>query len=147
MACRRKWKDNEYRIRIVPSTVRELTEKGHRVIIETNAGAGAGLSDGDYAAAGAELVSNPEAVYSNAELIVKVKEPLAPERKRLRRGQIVAYLHLSPDRDQAEDMLHAGVTGIAYETVTGIASTLPLLMPMSEVAGILRASEEIYILR
>ncbi len=74
MACRRKRKDNEYRIRIVPSTARELTEKGHRVIIETNDGAAAGLSDGDYAAAGAELVANPEAVYSNAELIVKVKE-------------------------------------------------------------------------
>ena len=129
-------KDNEYRVGIVPSTVRELAEKDHRIIVETNAGAGAGLSDADYAAAGAQIVSDREAVYLNAELIVKVKEPLATERKRLRRGQtLFAYLHLSPDRNQAEDLLNAGVTAIAYETVTGIVSTLPLLMPMSEVAG------------
>ena len=129
-------KDNEYRVGIVPSTVRELTEKGHRVLVETGAGTEAGLPDSDYMTAGAEIVANADAVYGKAELVVKVKEPLAVERKKLRRGQILfAYLHLAPDREQTEDLLHSGVTAIAYETVTGPNGTLPLLTPMSEVAG------------
>ncbi|HMK71193.1 MAG TPA: alanine dehydrogenase [Xanthobacteraceae bacterium] len=129
-------KDNEYRVGIVPSTVRELTDKGHRVLIERGAGSGAGLSDGDYNAAGAEIVAAADAVYGRAELIVKVKEPLAVERKKLRHGQVLfAYLHLAPDREQTEDLLKAGVTAIAYETVSGPQRTLPLLTPMSEVAG------------
>jgi alanine dehydrogenase len=129
-------KDNEYRVGIVPSTVRELTDKGHQVLVETGAGSGAGLPDSDYKAAGAEIVANADAVFGGAELIVKVKEPLAAERKKLRRNQILfAYLHLAPDREQTEDMLKAGVTAIAYETVTGPHGTLPLLTPMSEVAG------------
>jgi alanine dehydrogenase len=129
-------KDNEYRVGVVPSTVRELTERGHRVVVETNAGDGAGFSDSDYAAVGAEIVFHAAAVYADAELIVKVKEPLVAERKRLRRGQMLfAYLHLAADRDQATDLLDAGVTAIAYETVTGTASALPLLTPMSEIAG------------
>ena len=128
--------DNEYRVGIVPSTVRELTDKGHQVLVETGAGSGAGLPDSDYKAAGAEIVANADAVFGGAELIVKVKEPLAAERKKLRRNQILfAYLHLAPDREQTEDMLKAGVTAIAYETVTGPHGTLPLLTPMSEVAG------------
>ena len=97
---------------------------------------GAGLPDADYQAAGAAIVADADAVYGRAELIVKVKEPLAAERKKLRRGQVLfAYLHLAPDREQTEDLLQSGVTAIAYETVTGPQGTLPLLTPMSEVAG------------
>ena len=129
-------KDNEYRVGLVPSTVRELTEKGHQVLVETGAGSGAGLPDADYVAAGADIVPSADAVFSRAELIVKVKEPLAAERKRLRRGQVLfTYLHLAPDRAQSEDLMASGVTAIAYETVTGPQGTLPLLTPMSEVAG------------
>ncbi len=129
-------KDNEYRVGIVPSTVRELTDKGHEVVVETRAGSGAGLADADYKAAGAAIVADADVVYGRAELIVKVKEPLAAERKKLRRGQVLfAYLHLAPDREQTEDLMQAGVTAIAYETVTGAPGTLPLLTPMSEVAG------------
>jgi len=129
-------KDNEYRVGIVPSTVRELSDKRHQVLVETGAGVGAGLADADYRAAGAEIVPDADAVYGRAELIVKVKEPLAGERKKLRRGQVLfAYLHLAPDRAQSEALMAAGVTAIAYETVTSPLGTLPLLTPMSEVAG------------
>jgi alanine dehydrogenase len=129
-------KDNEYRVSIVPSTVRELTDKGHQVLVETGAGIGAGLPDGDYQVSGAEIVSDADAVFGRAELIVKVKEPLAPERKKLRRGQVLfAYLHLAPDRALSEELMAAGATAIAYETVTSPQGTLPLLTPMSEVAG------------
>src|SRR4051812_15413357 len=129
-------KDNEYRVGLVPSAVRELTIAGHRVIVETDAGMGAGLTDADYEAAGAEIVPLADEVFSRAELIVKVKEPLAVERKKLRRGQILfTYLHLAPDREQTEDLIASGVSAIAYETVTSAAGTLPLLTPMSEVAG------------
>jgi alanine dehydrogenase len=129
-------KDNEYRVGLVPSTVRELADKGHHVIVETNAGLGAGLADADYEAAGAEIVADVDAVFARAEMIVKVKEPLAPERRKLKAGQILfTYLHLAPDRVQTEDLMAAGVTAIAYETVTSPQGTLPLLTPMSEVAG------------
>src|SRR5215468_10746417 len=129
-------KDNEYRVGLVPSTVRELTGKGHQVLVETNAGIGAGLPDGDYLAAGAEIAPGPEPIFARAELIVKVKEPLPLERKRLRQGQILfTYLHLAPDPAQTEDLIASGVTAIAYETVTSPQGTLPLLTPMSEVAG------------
>ncbi len=129
-------KDNEYRVGIVPSTVRELTEKGHQVVVQAGAGAGAGLADADYQSAGASIVSDGAAVYGRAELIVKVKEPVAAERKMLRRGQVLfAYLHLAPDRALSEELMAAGVTAIAYETVTSPQGTLPLLTPMSEVAG------------
>ena len=94
----REIKDNEYRVGIVPSTVRELADKGHQVVIETHAGAGAGFVDADYQSAGAEIVLNGDAVFGHAELIVKVKEPLAAERKKLSRGQVLfTYLHLAPD--------------------------------------------------
>ncbi len=129
-------KDSEFRVGLVPSTVRELTLKGHRVLIETNAGTGAGLTDEAYVAAGAEIAPNADRVFDQAELIVKVKEPLPPERKKLKRGQVLfAYLHLAPDREQAEDLLASGCIAIAYETVTNAQGGLPLLMPMSEVAG------------
>ena len=129
-------KDNEYRVGLVPSTVRELTANGHRVLVETNAGAGAGLTDADYVTAGAEIAPGVDAIFAQAEMIVKVKEPLAPERKKLRPGQIIfTYLHLAPDRAQTEDLMASGAIAIAYETVTSAQGTLPLLTPMSEVAG------------
>jgi alanine dehydrogenase len=132
----REIKDSEFRVGLVPSTVHELTLKGHRVLVEKDAGLGAGLTDEAYVAAGAEIAANAERVFAEAELIVKVKEPLAPERKKLRRGQVLfTYLHLAPDRAQAEDLLASGCIAIAYETVTSAQGGLPLLMPMSEVAG------------
>jgi alanine dehydrogenase len=116
--------------------VRELAARGHQVLVENNAGAGAGFSDADYRAAGATIVPVAAEVFGAADLIVKVKEPLAIERKRLRRGQtIFTYLHLAPDREQTEELISAGVTAIAYETVTDADGKLPLLAPMSEVAG------------
>src|SRR5215468_8628204 len=129
-------KDHEYRVGLVPSTVHELTTKGHQVVVETNAGIGAGLPDSDYLAAGAEIVPGPDPIFAPAEMIVKVKEPLSNERRKLRQGQILfTYLHLAPDRAQTEDLIAAGVTAIAYETVTSPQGSLPLLTPMSEVAG------------
>src|SRR6266700_6308643 len=129
-------KDHEYRVGLVPSTVRELTAKGHQVLVETNAGVGAGLTDADYVAAGAEIAPGADPIFARAEMIVKVKEPLPNERRKLRQGQILfTYLHLAPDRAQTEDLIAAGVTAIAYETVTSPQGSLPLLTPMSEVAG------------
>src|SRR6202165_4187001 len=129
-------KDSEYRVGLVPSTVRELAGHGHQVIVEQNAGLGAGLNDSDYQASGAEIVADADQVYGRAELIVKVKEPLAPERKKLKPGQVLfTYLHLAADPAQAADLMAAGVIAIAYETVTSPQGTLPLLTPMSEVAG------------
>jgi len=129
-------KPDEYRVGLVPSAVRELTLQGHQVIVQSGAGAGAGLTDVAYEAAGAQLVSSADPIYSRAELIVKVKEPLAAERRKLRQEQVLfTYLHLAADRGQAEDLLSSGCVAIAYETVTGSRGSLPLLMPMSEVAG------------
>src|ERR1700730_8147166 len=125
-------KDSEYRVGLVPSTVRELTLKGHRVLIEKDAGVGAGLADDAYVAAGAEIAASADQIFAEAELIVKVKEPLATERKKWRYGQVLfTYLHLAPDRAQAEDLLASGCIAIAYETVTSPLGGLPLLMPMS----------------
>ena len=129
-------KDHEYRVSVIPATVEELVRRGHRVLVEAGAGAGAGLADAAYEAAGAEIVPSADQVFARAELIVKVKEPLAKERKKLKRGQVLfTYLHLAADLKQTEDLITSGVTAIAYETVTGPNGTLPLLMPMSEVAG------------
>lgn len=129
-------KDHEDRVGLVPSSVAELVHHGHEVLVERNAGLGAGLGDDQYVAAGARIVDSAEAVFADSEMIVKVKEPLATERKRLRRGQVLfTYLHLAPDRAQTEDLLKSGVTAIAYETVTSPTGTLPLLTPMSEIAG------------
>jgi alanine dehydrogenase len=129
-------KDNEYRVGLIPATARELVDHGHRVIVERGAGVGAGLMDSDYETAGAEIVPDGDTVFDRAELIVKVKEPLASERKKLKRGQILfTYLHLAPDPEQTHDLIESGVTAIAYETVTSPQGTLPLLTPMSEVAG------------
>jgi alanine dehydrogenase len=129
-------KDSEYRVGLVPSTVRELTASGHHVIVETGAGLGAGLADADYHAVGAEIVPDAGQVYGRAELIVKVKEPLARERERLQPGQVLfTYLHLAADPAQTADLMASRAIAIAYETVTSAHGTLPLLTPMSEVAG------------
>ena len=129
-------KDSEYRVGLVPSTVHELTLKGHRVLVEKDAGAGAGLPDGDYVTAGAKIADSADRLFAEAEMIVKVKEPLAVERKKLKPGQILfTYLHLAPDRAQTEDLMASGCVAIAYETVTSSQGGLPLLTPMSEVAG------------
>ena len=129
-------KDHEYRVGLVPSSVAELVHHGHDVLIERGAGLGAGLEDELYIAAGARIAADAEAVFAGAELIVKVKEPLPIERARLRRGQILfTYLHLAPDPEQTRALLASGVTAIAYETVTSPSGGLPLLTPMSEIAG------------
>jgi alanine dehydrogenase len=129
-------KDNEYRVGLVPSTVHELTLKGHRVLVEKDAGAGAGLPDDDYVSAGAKIALSADQVFAEADMIVKVKEPLAAERKKLRPGQVLfTYLHLAPDCAQTEDLMASGCIAIAYETVTSPQGGLPLLTPMSEVAG------------
>jgi alanine dehydrogenase len=132
----REIKVHEYRVGLTPESVRELAARGHRVLVEKNAGEGIGASDGDYGAAGASIVSTPEEIFAAAELVVKVKEPLAAERARLRTGQVLfTYLHLAPDPEQVRDLLKSGVIAIAYETVTSPGGGLPLLAPMSEVAG------------
>jgi alanine dehydrogenase len=129
-------KNHEYRVGLVPSSVAELVRDGHRVIVEAGAGVGAGVLDGEYQAAGAEITEGPDHVFEDAELIVKVKEPQPQERKKLKRGQVLfTYLHLAPDAEQTRDLLESGATCVAYETVTSYSGTLPLLTPMSEVAG------------
>src|SRR3954447_15568511 len=129
-------KDHEDRVGLVPSSVAELVRHGHDVTIEAGAGLGAGLEDELYVAAGARIVPTAAEIFGDAELIVKVKEPLAPERKRLRPGQVLfTYLHLAADPEQTAELMASGVIAIAYETVTSPQGTLPLLTPMSEVAG------------
>jgi alanine dehydrogenase len=129
-------KNHEYRVGMVPASVYELVHQGHQVVVETNAGSGIGFSDNDYLAMGADIVQTAEEVFLMAELIVKVKEPLAAERACLRAGQILfTYLHLAPDRVQTEDLINSKAICIAYETVTSDGGGLPLLAPMSEVAG------------
>lgn len=129
-------KDNEYRVGLTPSSVGELVRGGHEAIVEQGAGMGAGFTDGDYRAAGAALVEGPDPVYERAELIVKVKEPLPLERAKLRKGQtLFTYLHLAPDAELTHALIDSGAHCIAYETVTAPGGGLPLLTPMSEVAG------------
>jgi alanine dehydrogenase len=130
----REIKDHEYRVGIVPDGVRALVARGHRVTVEAGAGAGIGIDDAAYAGAGA-AIADAAAAWA-AGLVVKVKEPQAVERARLRPGQLLfTYLHLAPDRAQTDDLLASGATAIAYETVTAADGSLPLLTPMSEVAG------------
>jgi len=132
----REIKVKEFRVGMTPASVREAVHGGHRVLVETGAGLGIGAADDAYVAAGAEVVGSPEEVFARAEMIVKVKEPQAVERARLREGQILfTYLHLAPDPEQARDLLASGAVCIAYETVTQPGGGLPLLAPMSEVAG------------
>ncbi len=129
-------KNNEYRVGMVPASVQEVVAAGHEVIVETDAGAGIGFSDTDYEAAGASIRQSAEDIFAEADMIVKVKEPQAVERAMLREDQLLfTYLHLAPDLAQTEDLVKSGAVCIAYETVTSPFGGLPLLAPMSEVAG------------
>jgi len=129
-------KIHEYRVGLVPAGVRELVDAGHQVLVETGAGAGIGFEDAHYQAAGAGIAQRAEDVFAASDLVVKVKEPQLNECKLLRSGQtLFTYLHLAADRDQAQALITSGATAIAYETVTAADGSLPLLTPMSEVAG------------
>lgn len=132
----REIKDQEYRVGLTPASVRELVSRGHKVTVQAGAGAAIGLSDHSYKSAGAQLAADAREVYGSADMIVKVKEPQPAERAWLRPGQILyAYLHLAADREQMADLVKSGAICIAYETVTAPDGSLPLLAPMSEVAG------------
>jgi alanine dehydrogenase len=129
-------KNHEYRVGMTPLAVREAVRHGHKVWVQAGAGLGIGASDEDYKAAGAQLIPTPEEIFAKADMIVKVKEPQAVERKMLREGQILyTYLHLAPDPEQTKDLVKSGAICIAYETVTNSRGGLPLLAPMSQVAG------------
>lgn len=129
-------KVHEYRVGLTPDSVREFTAHGHKVLVETHAGAGIGSSDDDYRAAGASIAPTASGIFAQADMIVKVKEPQAVERQMLRPDQILfTYLHLAPDPDQTRDLVNSGAICIAYETVTDGQGGLPLLAPMSQVAG------------
>ena len=129
-------KTHEYRVGLTPASVRELVHNGHEVVVETNAGEGIGCPDGAYRAVGATVLDNAAEVFANADLVVKVKEPQPGECALLRPGQVLfTYLHLAPDPAQTQALIDSGVTAIAYETVTDAHGRLPLLAPMSEVAG------------
>ena len=129
-------KNHEYRVGLTPGAIREYVAHGHSAIVETGAGAGIGASDDVYRAAGAEIVDTAQEVFQRAEMVVKVKEPQPSEWVQLRPDQILfTYLHLAPDPEQAKGLMASGVTAVAYETVTDTQGGLPLLAPMSEVAG------------
>ncbi|MEW9855105.1 alanine dehydrogenase [Novosphingobium sp. M1R2S20] len=132
----REIKNHEYRVGLTPESVCELVSHGHEVWVETGAGLGIGAADSDYEAQGALIKGSPQTIFAECEMIVKVKEPQAGERAMLREGQVLyTYLHLAPDPEQTADLVKSGVTAIAYETVTGPGGSLPLLKPMSQVAG------------
>ncbi len=136
IGCPKEIKPQEFRVGLTPTAVFELTRNEHSVLIETNAGGGAGFSDQDYRNSGADIAETSEDVFATSDMIIKVKEPQAIERKMLREGQLLfTYLHLAPDPDQTQDLMDSGCTAIAYETVTDDNGGLPLLAPMSEVAG------------
>ncbi|MFN2099686.1 alanine dehydrogenase [Altererythrobacter sp. MF3-039] len=136
IGCPKEIKNHEYRVGLTPESARELSSRGHAVVIESGAGLGIGATDAEYQNAGAEIVAGPETIFSECEMVVKVKEPQAGERAMLREDQILyTYLHLAPDPDQTRELVESGATAIAYETVTGAGGTLPLLKPMSQVAG------------
>jgi len=129
-------KVHEYRVGLTPASVRELVEAGHEVLVQTGAAAGIGFTDADYQRVGAKIASTAEEVFAQSEMIVKVKEPQPAECAMLRKGQVLyTYLHLAPDPKQTEALVKSGATCIAYETVTAADGSLPLLTPMSEVAG------------
>ncbi len=136
VGCPKEIKNHEYRVGLTPESAGELVHQGNEVWIETGAGAGIGASDEEYKGAGARIVEGPDPIFAECEMVVKVKEPQAVERAKLRRGQVLyTYLHLAPDPEQTRELVASGVTAIAYETVTGPNNTLPLLKPMSQVAG------------
>ena len=127
-------KDNEYRVGLTPAGVRALTDASHQVIVEKNAGEGSGFDDALYQKAGAQIIDSPDDIWAQADMIVKVKEPIAPEYPRMRAGQLLfTYLHLAPDPELTQQLLQRKVTGIAYETITDRKGTLPLLTPMSDL--------------
>ncbi len=129
-------KNHEYRVGMTPTSVNEAVRHDHQVWVQANAGAGIGASDADYIKAGATIIASPDEIFAKAEMIVKVKEPQSGERKMLREGQILyTYLHLAPDPEQTRDLIKSGAICIAYETVTSASGGLPLLAPMSQVAG------------
>ncbi|HEX4294929.1 MAG TPA: FAD-dependent oxidoreductase, partial [Rhizomicrobium sp.] len=129
-------KNHEYRVGMTPAAVRELTSRGHEVFVETMAGDGIGLGDEMYTRVGAKILKTADEVFATADMIVKVKEPQPVEIKRLRAGQtLFTYLHLAPDPEQTKGLIESGAVCIAYETVTDARGGLPLLAPMSEVAG------------
>jgi alanine dehydrogenase len=129
-------KNHEYRVGLTPASVRELVSHGHQLVVQTGAGAAIGLTDEQYMAAGAQIVGDAASVFAQAEMIVKVKEPQPQECAMLREGQILyTYLHLAPDPEQTAALVKSGAICIAYETITGPGGGLPLLAPMSEVAG------------
>ncbi|NEE00983.1 alanine dehydrogenase [Phytoactinopolyspora halotolerans] len=132
----REVKNHEYRVAVTPAGVRELSERGHDVYVERHAGAGSAIGDDDYLAAGAKILDTADDVWAEAELVLKVKEPVAEEYPRMRAGQVLfTYLHLAASRACTDALLERRVTGIAYETVQRADGALPLLAPMSEVAG------------
>lgn len=132
----REIKNNEFRVGMIPANVRELVDRGHSVLVETQAGMGVGIRDSDYQTAGAQICMTAAEIFEYAELIVKVKEPQAPERALLNEGHtLFTFLHLAPDYEQTKDLIKSRATCIAYETVTDPAGGLPILAPMSEVAG------------
>lgn len=136
IGCPKEIKPQEFRVGITPNAAHEAVNHGHMVSIETGAGAGAGFPDEDYIAAGAQIIGTAKEIFDTAEMIVKVKEPQPVERQMLREGQLLfTYLHLAPDPAQTKDLIASGATCIAYETVTDAQGGLPLLAPMSEVAG------------
>ncbi|RZN02656.1 alanine dehydrogenase, partial [Bradyrhizobium genosp. SA-3] len=129
-------KEQEYRVGLTPGAVREYVAAGHQVMVETGAGSGIGASDDVYRRAGAAIAESAREIFAKSDMIVKVKEPQKTEWTQLREGQILfTYLHLAPDPEQAKGLLASGCTAIAYETVTDANGHLPLLAPMSEVAG------------
>jgi alanine dehydrogenase len=129
-------KDNEYRVGLTPAGVRALTDAGHKVIVQKSAGEGSGFEDNLYQRAGAQIIESADDVWTQADMIVKVKEPIQPEYHRMREGQLLfTYLHLAPDKKLTDELLTRKVIGIAYETITDRRGGLPLLTPMSEVAG------------
>ena len=136
IGCPKEIKPQEFRVGLTPNAAHEAVNHGHTVTVETNAGIGAGFTDDDYTAFGAQIAGTAAEVFAAADMIVKVKEPQPVERKMLREGQILfTYLHLAPDPAQTKDLMESGATCIAYETVTDDRGGLPLLAPMSEVAG------------
>jgi len=129
-------KNHEYRVGMSPASARELVKHGHEVMVEANAGVGIGAADSEYLAIGASVVDSAEEIFAKADMIIKVKEPQAVERAMLREGQLLyTYLHLAPDPEQTRDLVESGATCVAYETVTSPHGGLPLLAPMSKVAG------------
>ncbi len=136
VGCPKEIKNNENRVGLTPAGAKALVGAGHEVVVEAGAGLGSGFTDAEYAAAGAKLLGTAKEVFDAADMVIKVKEPQKGEIAMLRKGQILfTYLHLAPDPEQTQGLLKSGVTAIAYETITDAQGKLPLLTPMSEVAG------------